>query len=600
MNDHILDYLDYYTTSLRNPMFAVMIDGAWGAGKTTLIRRYLKDRKLEHSYISLYGATTGGEIAERIFVARHPILGSRGFAVAGRVLRGLLKASFKIDIDGKIVDGIDSTPVIPDAKDLQEYAQGRQSSAKQLIVFDDLERCPARAEMWSVINRLVEHEEVRVILLSAEDKMASDASYRETKEKNIGITFRVEPDVEAVIDTLIEENELTGLSEQFRAKIIDMFRRSGCKSLRVLRFSMRDFARLLEVVPERHRHRHEVVQTLLTPLFAFAFGVYGGEVRPAAITELFDAMLRRTSNRDSIQTDNSEAESSLHAFAERHHDDLSMLAMTPSLEWWRACFEHGVFDGRVLEEALDARFPLVDTRPNWLKLANFSDLTDLEFLDLLGLTREELQKKEYRHPGEILHVVAVHLWAAKQGLIDDDASSLVSAAKAAISALEPDDLRKDYDWSRPDRIYRSYGGVIYAAAEDVDFLELAKHLAAVIAADSSADLKLEASNLNKRVSGHGEAFLDALGFGDPSKSFPSLVLHNSFLQFVDQQRFVEDLYNLDSRGQDSVISGISMRINQRHDKQEKEWVTGVIKLIEGRPPTLRRYFMLLQLRRCLM
>ena len=37
-NKHVKDFLDYYLNFSREPKYAVMLNGAWGTGKTFLIK----------------------------------------------------------------------------------------------------------------------------------------------------------------------------------------------------------------------------------------------------------------------------------------------------------------------------------------------------------------------------------------------------------------------------------------------------------------------------------------------------------------------------------------------------------------------------------
>jgi predicted ATPase len=41
-NQHIWEYLKFYISMKHAPYFAVMIDGAWGIGKTYLVKKFLQ------------------------------------------------------------------------------------------------------------------------------------------------------------------------------------------------------------------------------------------------------------------------------------------------------------------------------------------------------------------------------------------------------------------------------------------------------------------------------------------------------------------------------------------------------------------------------
>lgn len=55
--------------------------------------------KNEYLYVSLYGVTSYKEIEDAFFQQLHPVLASKGMKIAGKILKGLIKTTVKIDID---------------------------------------------------------------------------------------------------------------------------------------------------------------------------------------------------------------------------------------------------------------------------------------------------------------------------------------------------------------------------------------------------------------------------------------------------------------------------------------------------------------------
>ena len=102
-NKHIEEYLDYYFDGKKNFEYAVLLNGAWGSGKTWFVKKYIekqisKDKKV--AYISLNGISKTSEIDEAIFKCIHPVLGSKQAKLAGQIFKGALKATLRIDLDG--------------------------------------------------------------------------------------------------------------------------------------------------------------------------------------------------------------------------------------------------------------------------------------------------------------------------------------------------------------------------------------------------------------------------------------------------------------------------------------------------------------------
>ena len=200
-NDHIVDYLDYYIDSEQSPEYAILLKGAWGAGKTWFIKNYLKreERKsLKTIYVSLYGVTGFGEIEDQFFQQLHPVLSSKAMSITGKVIKGVLKTTLKIDLDndGKDEGSINSS--IPDIN-LPDYLK---NTNERVLIFDDLERCNIPFnDVLGYINYFVEHQGQKVIILANEDEILKNQSgehsqrYKDIKEKLIGKTFKIIPNI---------------------------------------------------------------------------------------------------------------------------------------------------------------------------------------------------------------------------------------------------------------------------------------------------------------------------------------------------------------------------------------------------------------------
>lgn len=91
-NKHIQDYLKYYIEFPHPPKYAVMLNGAWGIGKTHLVRKLLREhfkgseKKLPYKYVSLYGVESVEELDSAVLAAHFPILDSKA-------AKGILRAS---------------------------------------------------------------------------------------------------------------------------------------------------------------------------------------------------------------------------------------------------------------------------------------------------------------------------------------------------------------------------------------------------------------------------------------------------------------------------------------------------------------------------
>ena len=173
-DNEIMSAIEGYLTG-RMYNYALMIDGAWGCGKTyflqnTLIPK-LKEMKVsdieDHykvTYVSLYGikdaSTIGDLVYSRIFAeaTADRLKGRWKKAAQGGTM--LAKSSFHWLLKKANADEI---------IDVKAFAQLFPQFKNRVIIFDDLERSNANInEVFGQINSFVEHSEAHVIVVANE------------------------------------------------------------------------------------------------------------------------------------------------------------------------------------------------------------------------------------------------------------------------------------------------------------------------------------------------------------------------------------------------------------------------------------------------
>jgi len=267
LNAHIEQFLEYYCNLSHPPQYAVLINGPWGAGKTRLVEKFFNSRpnvnsqKTSHLYVSLYGMRDVKEINDALFTQLHPLLGSRGMRIAGRIMTGLLKTSLKIDLnnDGQADGSVNSN--VPDI-DLPDYVKKAQGLP---VVFDDLERCSMKIkEVLGYINSFSEHDDCKVIILADERKIGlNDDTERDEygliKEKLIGKTFEVRPEFDAAYKSFVGalgDADVKQLFTREASEIRLIFEQSESNNLRTLQRAIWDFERLCNGLLKKHiRHK---------------------------------------------------------------------------------------------------------------------------------------------------------------------------------------------------------------------------------------------------------------------------------------------------------------------------------------------------------
>lgn len=265
VNEHIHTFLVYYCDLVGSPEYAVLIKGPWGSGKSRFIIDFLNELEgigKKSLYVSLYGVNSIQDIENQFFSQLHPVLASKGAKLLGKLFKGIIRASIKVDLDGDGSSDGNITISAPSDSFLKEM----QSPEGRVLVFDDVERCSLPiAVILGYINYFVEHSGMKVILVANEQEILAQTGkadiatsskisgehvrneYERIKEKLIGKSFEITPNTEAALSSFIDQiksQEVKALVSACNSKIIGLYHDSGYKNLRVLRHSLLEFERM--------------------------------------------------------------------------------------------------------------------------------------------------------------------------------------------------------------------------------------------------------------------------------------------------------------------------------------------------------------------
>ena len=184
IQEEVLRYLDD-----SNYQYALLIDGEWGCGKTYFMLHALSKAIENHEknsagrtikYISVYGCKTAEEIEEKIYWS---IIDKKFFEIKDKMENGLLDEAYgeKKAKRNKVSGAIWATSKKLISSAMQkfglnykafEYIEDFFSLKHYILVFDDLERCNCPInDLLGYINGLVEHDEVKVILIANEKEI---------------------------------------------------------------------------------------------------------------------------------------------------------------------------------------------------------------------------------------------------------------------------------------------------------------------------------------------------------------------------------------------------------------------------------------------
>ena len=254
MNENIRNFLNSYIEDPA-PLYGVLLDGAWGGGKTYFIQSWIKelakrdDNVLKPIEVSLFGMNKVSQINDAINRVLFPVLDNKYYKIAKGVVGTVGKAVLKCNVDFDNDEKADATLDIQLDPLMSLFNSGDKINNEWFFVFDDIERCNIDMKaLFGYINDFVERRQFHVIIIcnsneiSPKDKPVFD----KFNEKVIGRSFVVQPDVSAAIGAflnIVPTNDFT-ISN---AKVIErVFWATGFNNLRVMRQAIRDCNKILE------------------------------------------------------------------------------------------------------------------------------------------------------------------------------------------------------------------------------------------------------------------------------------------------------------------------------------------------------------------
>lgn len=291
VNAHIHQYLTSYLKR-EHPQYAVMLNGAWGCGKTFFIRKWkesIKSKDIKPIYVSLFGLQTIKEINELINKELHPILTSK----ATKTIIKTAKVLTGVAISHKLGNDESEMNYSIDLTSLLETDNPKAVGGK-IIIFDDMERCHIPPHLLlGYINYFVEICKCHVILICNYDKLYSweentvDQKYKEEfrifKEKTIGIELSIQPSITEAIEGFITETKHGPLDFLNGAKneLVQFIESAKIQNMRSIRQAILDFTDIIRALDDNDRKSEaysRVVKELLFNMVAFYHEARGNNI----------------------------------------------------------------------------------------------------------------------------------------------------------------------------------------------------------------------------------------------------------------------------------------------------------------------------------
>ena len=219
----IVDAVISYVSD-ENAKYAILIDGAWGSGKTYLYENYLvdaidsvevgKNERKQNVYI--YGISSIDLLAKQLITNYLIYVKGNGNKLIKKGLKplagiiGVASSAFSFSIG----------PISTDLSNVFEKIEGSIDVKDMVICFDDLERCTIPInEFFGFVNNLIEHCNCKVIILADEKNIGKIYANTNIEEKYLTVISGNRKVVEYIGDGKNTKTQNKGLGKDTNGEI---------------------------------------------------------------------------------------------------------------------------------------------------------------------------------------------------------------------------------------------------------------------------------------------------------------------------------------------------------------------------------------------
>ena len=249
-----------------NTQYAIMMDGAWGVGKTHFIMHSLIPMRAttRFIYVSLYGLRTLDEIEAQIQNSPRYLPTVTEMDSWQKIEKQAIGEDFVSNSHQEISTNL-------------QIAESRQPVA---ICFDDLERWYGDLDVClSYVNRLVEHQNQKCILIGNLDAMSAKANhaFSNAREKTIRYIYRYDSDYHTILDVSLHlvsygsqasRKFLRSLVRNNFSLIERFFEQVSFRNIRIIADAFQLFEYIYRHNSKQFKHSRNLAFTYLMALFS--------------------------------------------------------------------------------------------------------------------------------------------------------------------------------------------------------------------------------------------------------------------------------------------------------------------------------------------
>lgn len=579
------------------PRYALLINAPWGAGKTEFVKKQTQyESNQNFLYMSLFGIDSAEAFNGALLgaIMRNP--GNEFEKNArrwGETLKNIVSNSqavgFSVNLSGfSLVDGL------------------RKHLPKTLI-FDDLERISMpQSAMSGLLNQFIEHEKRQVILIANTSQIKGDEreAFDTTREKGIGQSIKIFPDVEAALQSYwvsIPPGRGRDYLQENQDLIKTVFNQSGHENLRLLRYAMQAAANLLNKIDEELFHFTNPMKKLTSTFLALHMAYGGGRIGEVELDKRNDS---RAFGVDLFGKSKPKEQIQALMDLEKAHPDCDIRVTHGGsplpVDLAKTLLVKGFASKETINNHLRQThfFAPPEDRPDWIKLWHWEELSVSELTDVLSRLTAQLSKNEVTNPGEFIQIYGALHWIARFGGLECSQEELSEVFLGYIQGLSkagkikprlPSGSARDRYIFGHENGSVNYSGHVYET--DAVSEKVVETLKGEMESKYIAGLANVASHLLGEFETSTKDFLAQIRFNLGSHNYATAPI----LQLMDKSRFANRLLYLIENDREvarQVADLIKARRQNHHADLSGEhvWIDAIVEEIQSRAAAKSRLF----------
>jgi hypothetical protein len=409
----------------KAPGYALLVDAPWGSGKTHLIKQVTNcEADPTRLYVTLFDVDSSATFEWALVRAVNPWAESSK-ASYGKRLKEFVS---NIQILGNSVDftKVNLTEVV-------------LRGLPETLIFDDIERCNLEHKQLSgLINRFVEHQKKRVILIANTEQHKEKGAFNASREKLIGQTITLRPELDAAMVAVwgrIRKGQGRTALQARQELIAKTFNEAGHQNLRLLSRALRDTAAMLDSLTSEMLTFHKALDYLISTFIALHMAYHGGRLSK-------QDMLDRAKYRSVFgsKSEKSEEEVDRLAALQADHPDCGIETHSEQIlpvNLGFALIVEGYASTADIAKELRSthQFTTPAEKPDWVRLWQWTDEPVGELEAVIQRLTVRLKNFRVTEPGEILQLYAAFKFVARRNGIGMTESEVAGFFRKYIRSL---------------------------------------------------------------------------------------------------------------------------------------------------------------------